>query len=286
MAAAPQRELRPQFTSAYPPAWIQEGLAQPPLSMAEATGSSPGVLEAEDMAYRDNPVKSQARFDSMEMREFSQSMMTPKTLAAQNESYSMGDAPQWIREGVAQTYGGGDGSWPQMQAAHTQPIPGSAGERYPMDLSGFPATITGQGPAGGVSTGDAPYVAGQQFHPGMFPGTPAPQPGPGPGVDGLWPHGAPPLRTPEVDGTWPQIPLQSWTPPRYVAGEQYTLDMFPSGPEPLTHRFHKERGFFGNDDVFIGDRYRDNGASQTLNQREMLRKRRANEKFSKISRGY
>jgi len=79
----------------------------------------------------------------------------------------------------------------------------------------------------GASAG-VPYVAGQQFHPGMFPGASASQvsAAPSPGVDGIWPHGAPPLPTPEVDGMWPQ------TPPDvpYVAGQPFTQDMFPSGP--------------------------------------------------------
>jgi hypothetical protein len=85
------------------------------------------------------------------------------------------------------------------------------------------------------------------------------------------------------DGTWPQIPPDV----PYVAGQQYTPGMFPGGPDPLSHGFHKERGFFGGDDVFIGDNFNPErfGARQALNQKDMIRKRRVNEKFSRISRG-
>ena len=105
--------------------------------------SSMGALQLEDFPTR-NPVADNI---SMGPEDPGQGGMTMPTGASGYGTMSS----QMGYEGMPAPQMGGDGVWPQMQATHTQPIPGSGGSRYPMDLSGSPGIISGQGPVGGMS---------------------------------------------------------------------------------------------------------------------------------------
>jgi hypothetical protein len=148
---------------------------------------STNPLQFEDLAMAENPVTMQ---DMVPLQQ-PQDEVIPKILAEQTAPGQMSMLP--------------GGAYSREAAPAPSPL--------------FPPFPQQPQEAGG---GGVPYVAGQPFTPGMFPGAPAPQMGGG--VDGTWPMGA---AMPQ-----PQVQPQSGGYAPYVAGQQFNPQMFNQPPVP------------------------------------------------------
>ena len=174
-------------------------------------GLGMGALQFEDLAMAENPVLQPAAADSLSQP---QSQMMPKILAEQTAPGQMSMLP---------------GGYYSQEA---QPEPNPL----------FPPFGQEQQPQSGMGPGNAPYVAGQQFHPGMFPPSPlqagynAMPPGMGGGMSQLMGQVA---ADPLANAAQAQ---QSGGYAPYVAGQQFNPQMFNQPPVPPGGFYPPEQG--------------------------------------------